>query len=56
MAVASVALAFNTTSGQQVNPTITPIAVTTAFGISVIVITAGTACNFGYTLIIEKSA
>lgn len=56
VAVATVALTFATASGQQVNPTITPITVTTASGISVVVITAGTACNFGYTLIIEKTA
>ncbi|MFA6100399.1 MAG: hypothetical protein WC750_06060 [Patescibacteria group bacterium] len=54
--VASVALAFATAIGQQIRPTLTPIAVTTASGISIIVTTAGSAANFSCSIVIEKTA
>ena len=54
--VASVALAFATAIGQQVRPALTSAAVTTASALKIVVTTAGTACNFGYTVVIEKTA
>jgi len=56
IAVASVALAFATAIGQQIRPTLTSIAVTTASGIAVIVTTAGSAAIFSYSIVLEKTA
>lgn len=54
--VASVALAFATAIGQQIRPTLTAFAITTASAFLAIVTTAGTAANFGYTIVLEKTA
>lgn len=54
--VASVALAFATAAGQQVRPALTSAAITTASALQIVVTTAGSAANFSYTVVIEKSA
>lgn len=54
--VATVALVFATAIGQQVRPTLTAFAITTASAFLAIVTTAGSAANFGYTIVLEKSA
>ncbi len=54
--VATVSLAFNTAIGQQVKPTISPAAITTASAINITVTTAGTAANFSATIVLQRTA
>ena len=56
VAVASVELTFATAIGQQVQPTLTPAAVTTATAMAFVVTTAGTACNFYGVAVIQRTA
>ena len=54
--VATATLTFATAVGQQIRPTLTAFTITTASAFLVIVTTAGSAANFGYTIVLEKTA
>lgn len=54
--VASVALAYATAIGQQIQPTLTPATAITATGLAFVVTTAGSACNFSGVVVIQRSA
>lgn len=56
VAVASVALAYATAIGQQIQPTLTLQTAITATGFAIVVTTAGSACNFSGVFVIQRSA
>lgn len=54
--VASVALAYATAIGQQVQPTLSAAAQSVATGFAIVVTTAGTACNFQGVIVLQRTA
>lgn len=54
--VASVALAYATAIGQQIQPTLTPAVQGVATGLAIVVTTAGTAVNFSGMIVIQRTA
>lgn len=54
--VASVALAYATAIGQQIQPTLTPAIQGTGTALAIVVTTAGSACNFSGVIVIQRTA